>query len=152
MLPAQPVQLPRAADAAQRRIQPQGHENSRVRGRLSGAVLYRLDRVLQRRQVQAAYVFPDDPCFVVIGNQLVERAFPKLHLVADRMPQPLGTDSWRQCRGGRHRPLAHPPIEQIALVHHLLSGSRIRPRDHTLIKRSTQDKVSLHPDPKIHKL
>jgi len=88
MLLAQFVQLPCTAYAAERRVQPQGQQDSRIRRRSSGMAFHRRDPLEKGRQVQAADVLPDDPGLMAFRQQVIQCHGPKFDLSAIRAPQP----------------------------------------------------------------
>jgi hypothetical protein len=77
-----------AADALDRREQPQSHQDARVRRRMAGLPLHRLDRSLEPRQVQPLDKPPDQANTVIGRHEILEADRPKLHLTTLRHPQP----------------------------------------------------------------
>ena len=67
--------FPRTAHSAEGGVQPQGQESARLRRGLPRTTLDRLNPLVQLRQVEAADVGPNGPCFVLVGKEFVQRAF-----------------------------------------------------------------------------
>ena len=78
---AQVVQTPRADDAGKGGIQPQGDEDTRVGGGMSGPPQARADAVIQQGKVQRLDVSPDAACGVV-GLEEFLKSHGRQHLLA----------------------------------------------------------------------
>jgi hypothetical protein len=100
------IQFPGAANAVQRRQQPQGNENFRGNGAAAGLAARHLNVLVQRLQVEGFHERPNNPCPVVHGQQLIERE--ELHL--DLIPEGPVHTGGRGSVFGIHAPvLARSP-------------------------------------------
>ena len=122
MVLAQAIQFPRAAHRPQGGVQPQGHQDARIGGRLPRTALDRLNPLVQLRQVKTANVVPNDPGLMLLGQKLVERTRLKLDLIAYRVPQPSMPAPRRQ--GSGPRPFLRRPTVKQPLIHRPSSNSR----------------------------
>ncbi len=116
VLDAQPRQLTGTADTLDRRVQPQRYQDPRIRRRMAGATVDRLDRSMQRRQVQPFDELPNLTHAMIGRDQIVERQQPQINLPALRQTQPRQAAAKpRRCR------LLGQACKQIALsilTHH----------------------------------
>jgi hypothetical protein len=81
VLQAQARQCPRAADALDRRIQPQGNEDHRIDRRTPGAPFHCTNALIQRRQLHPLDKRPHRSHRVILRNQVFERTGVQLELV-----------------------------------------------------------------------
>jgi len=105
VLAHQPGNLPPAAYAFQRRVQPQREQDARVDRRAPSVATPRLDRLKQPAQVLLLDVAPHQPCAVLLAQQRLQVRRPQFDLAAVgpqqarralplgrrlRLPRPLG--------------------------------------------------------------
>ena len=88
MLLAQTRDFTGAANPLHGGIQPQRHQDARVRRRMAGMPLHRLDRRQQRRQVEPLDKPPDQTHPMVLLHQLVEAERAPFDLAALGITQP----------------------------------------------------------------
>jgi hypothetical protein len=106
VLAAQPVQLAGAAHALHRGVEPECQQDARVGRRMTGVALDRLDRAIQRRQVQPLGERPDEARPVIRRQQILQTDRPQADL------PPLGpAQPWRR-HGPLHRHLLRQALEQ----------------------------------------
>src|SRR4051794_24634841 len=100
--------LPGTADALDRRKQPQGDKNARVRRRMSRLSFDSFDRGEQGRQVQLLDKAPHQTNAMIIRDKVVERNRSQFHLPAFCHAKP-----WKAARRSfRHR-LFRKALEQV---------------------------------------
>src|SRR5690242_15672948 len=108
VLLAQTRHLPGTADALDRRKQPQGDKNARVRRRMSRLSFDRFDRCEQGRQVQRLDKAPHQTNAMIIRDKVIERNRSQFHLPAFCYAKP-----WKAARRPfRHR-LFRKALEQV---------------------------------------
>ena len=91
VVPAEPVELPGAADALDGGVEPQRHEDLGVDGGAPGPPLDGLDAVVQGVEVEPLDVVPDDAGGMIAGDQGVERRGAEDDLLAVGRPEPRPT-------------------------------------------------------------
>src|SRR3954447_25128758 len=80
VLPTQTRHLPGTANALDRRKQPQGDKDARVRRRMSRLSFDRFDRCVQRCQVQLLDKAPHQTNTMIIRDKVIERNRSQFHL------------------------------------------------------------------------
>ena len=94
-----------AANATECGVQPQGHEDRRVDGRLAGRMGDGLDPCVKRRQIQALDVLPNDAGLMVFWQQIDPGEGAELDLLAvgpfGAWPWGAGALGGRSSSGGR---------------------------------------------------
>jgi len=103
MLQAQARQCPRAANALDRRVQPQGNEDHRIDRRAPGAPFHCTNALIQRRQIHALNKRPHRSHRVILRNQVFERTGVQLELVTVRASVTRGSFALRCLRSDRLR-------------------------------------------------
>jgi len=98
------VELSGAADAVDRRREPQRHQDLGIDGGMPRVALDGLDGAVQGTEVQSLDIVPDDPRGMIVGDQFVERHGPEDDLVAVGGPQSRATAGGRWL-GGSGRPI-----------------------------------------------
>ena len=88
VVPAEPVELPGAADPLDSGVEPQRHEDLGVDGGTPGPPLDGLDAVVQGAEVEALDVVPDDAGGMLAGDQGVERRGAEDDLLTVGRPEP----------------------------------------------------------------
>ena len=85
------VQLATAADALDRRVQPQGDQQLGIGGGASGPLAARADALEEERQVPALDQRPDGPHRVVLRDQFIAGAGLNHELLAIGTPEAWGS-------------------------------------------------------------
>jgi hypothetical protein len=124
MFLAQPGQFTRTADALQRGVDPQGHEQAWVGGVAADVPFHRFDLVEPTIQAQTRDRRPDHTRSMVGFEQFIERRPVHLDLIAVRNAQP-GPARHRPGNFGRRWMIGRPFIKQ-QWSHHRPHGTRWR--------------------------